>query len=266
MASLQDLRNLCLWRLRQRGVAFGASPTNSPTDQNPPYLVDLLLNMGYSEFLSRTIEASIATLKTSFLTTASATRYPLSPLPNTPLGAANPAALRVVEATYTTATGGINAGYEYRVDLVSSARFGALSGSYTRRLSWFGSRVLYAARLYRQPFLEVLPGTATANDTISLTIVPDPNASPAGVTAANGGKLVSPTDAPLFPQQFHMALVEYVVANAGDASNKNEQVQAASARWEQYIADALNEGGTEDGGDPYRLVDTWGSPIAREGF
>ena len=264
MATFQDLQNLALWRLRQRGVNFGMVAQNTVNDQNTPYAVKLLLNMGYSEFLSRTLDAKIAVLKTSFLTTLNATNYSLAPLPPTPLGALNPAALRVIEATYTTAVGGQNAGYEYGISLVSSDRFAFLSGDYTRRLSYFGPRVEYAARLYRRPFLEVLPGTATAGDTISVTIVPDPNASP-GVPAALGGPLVNDADVPLFPQQFHQALVEYVMMNAGDAADKGGQVSRAETRWQQYIDAALGEGGTEDGGEPMQLVDTWLPPIVRDG-
>ncbi len=265
MASFQDLQNLSLWRLRQRGVNFGNTPSESVTDQNPPYAVKLLLNMAYSEFLSATIEAQIATLKTSFLTTANATNYSLAPLPVTPLGGPNPAVLRVIEATYTTQTGGQNAGYEYGISLVSSDRFAAIAGDYTRRLSYFGPRVEYAARLYRRPYLEVLPGTAVAGDLISVTIVPDPNASPATLAASLGGPLVNDADVPLFPQQFHMALVEYVMMNAGDAGDKGGQVQRAEQRWQRYVDAALNEGGTEDGGEPMTIVDSWMPPLVRDG-
>ncbi len=266
MANFQFLQNLALWRLRQRGVSFGNAPGNGPTDQDPPSLVQQLLNQGYSEFLSRTLESKIAIVKTQFLTTLNAIAYPISPLPNTPLDAANPALMRILELTYTTQTGGTNAGYEYIVDLISGDRFAQVTGGYTRRLSWFGPRVLYAARIHRKTQLEVAPGTATAGDIITITGVPDPNASAIGVSAANGGQLVNPTDVPLFPQQFHMALVEYCVMNAGDAANKNAQVQAAAQKWEAYVLAAMDEGSTEDGGDPMRLVDTWGTPLAREGF
>lgn len=266
IASFQDLKNFALWRLRQRGVSFNMPPGNSATDVVPPYALAALLNQGYSEFLSATIEAYIVTLKTTFLTTLNATAYSIRPLPNTPLGALNPAALRVLEMTYTTAPGGTNGGYEFGVELVSTARFSALSGDYTRRLSWFGPRVLYAARLFRRPQIDVLPGTATVGDTLAVTIVPDPANSP-GVPCASGGPMVNDADVPLIPNEFQMALVEYVVMNAGDTTDQAVKTKTAEDRWNAYILKALTEGGTEDGGDPMRVVDTWGPRLySRDGM
>jgi hypothetical protein len=249
MPSFADLQNLALWRLRARGAVFGGTPNNASTDQNPPYLVQQLLNTGYNEFLSRTLESGIATLKVSFLTVANAISYPLRPLPPTPTATPNPAALRVWEGTYTTAPGGQNGGYEYRFDLVSTRRFAAITGAYTRRLSWFGPRVIYGSQEFGKPILDVAPGTATAGDTIALTIVPDPLNAPAGLTCAQGGPMQLPTDQPLFPSQFHPALVEYVVMHAGDASNKTTQIDRAEKQWEKKIAEAQEFGANYGSGD-----------------
>jgi hypothetical protein len=251
MATFQDLQNLSLWRLRQRGVNFQAAPGNGPNDVVPPYVINTLLNLGYSEFLTATIEAYIATLKTSFLTVANATAYSLRPMPNTPANVANPAPLRVLEVTYTTATG-----MEYGVELVDTKRFASLSGNYSRRLSWFGPRVQYAARLYRRPQLEVLPGTATAGDTMSVTFVPDP-ANSAGVACALGGPMSQAGDVPLIPAEFHQALVEYVVINAGSTLDKAVGVARAQEKWDSYVLKALGEGATEDGGQPMSVGDRW---------
>lgn len=254
MASFSDLQNYCLWRLRAKGAAFGAAPTNAPTDQNPPYAVQQLLNTGYNEFLSATLESGIAVLKVPFLTVLNAINYPLRPLPVTPTGALNPAALRVLEGTYTTQTGGQNGGYEYLFDMVSTRRFQAITGAYTRRLSWFGPRVIYGCQEYGKPILDVAPGTGTAGDTIQLTIVPDPENAPVGLTCALGGPMQQPADVPLFPSQFHMALVDYVVMHAGDAANKGNQVQAAERRWAAKIEEAKLFGSSFGSGDPEQGV------------
>jgi hypothetical protein len=258
-----DIQNTALWRLRQRGVNFGGAPNNANTDAMPPYIIQALANQGYAQFLVETLEAQIVTLKLGFLTTSNATAFSLRPMPNTPTGAANPAVLRVWEGTYTTQVGGLNAGYEYEIELVSTQKFKSLSGDYTRRLSWFGPRVLYAARLYRRPQLDVLPGCATAGDLIQLTVTPDIANSPL-CTCANGGPMVNLADVPLLPPEFHMAIVEYIVKEAGDAADKGGQVKRAQDSWAAYIAKALNEGGTEDGGYPITVIDHYVSPVVRE--
>jgi len=251
ITSFQDMQNLVLWRLRARGVNFGNMPGNAANDQNPPALIKGLLNAAYSEFLSRTLDSGIAVLKCYFLTTANATAYSLRPLPVFTDGVTpNPAALRVLEGTYTTQVGGQNGGYEYKFDLVSSKRFGAVTGNYTRRLSWFGPRVIYASQLYGRPQLEVAPGTATAGDTIALTIVPDPANSPITVPATSGGPLQLATDLPLFPQQFHMALVEWAVWQGGMAADKQIDTTAAKKAFDGYVLDAQTFGSNFGSGDP----------------
>lgn len=264
MANFQQIQNYCLWRLRNRGLNFPGAPGNGPTDQNPPTLLQDLINNGYSEFLSKTLEAGIAVLKIQFLSTANAISYPLRPTPAAAIGGGpNPAVLRVLDGSYTTAVGGQNAGYEYGFDVVSTRRFAAVTGRYTRRLSWFGPRVIYATQQFGRPILDVAPGTAVTGDTIALWIVPDPYNSPANLSAALGGPLTAPTDVPLFPQQFHQALVEYVVMQAGDAADKGNQSKRAEDRWNKYILDAQEFGANFGSGDPERGVQDvyFGTPL-----
>lgn len=251
----QDMQNLVLWRMRARGVNFGNVPTASANDQTPPAVIQGLLNAGYNEFLSRTLESGIATVKVAFLSVANATAFSLRPLPVSTDGVTpNPAALRVLEGTYTTAVGGQNASIEYDFDIVSTREFKGHAGAYTRRGSWFGPRIQYAAQLYGRPQLDVLPGCATAGDTIQLTIVPDPANSVVGVTAARGGELAQPTDVPLFPQQFHMALVEYALWQANLAAGRDQQAAAAMAAFEKYVVAAQEFGATYGNGDAERGV------------
>lgn len=248
-----DLQNLVLWRLRQRGVNFGAAPTNAGTDFDPPYVVALLINEGYAEFLSRTQEQPIAALKVQFPTNLNATSYALNPIP--PDGATiNPAALRIYEATYIVGGAG---GMEYRIPLVSTQRFRSLAGAYTRRIADFGPRVLAASQLFGRNQLDVLPGTATAGDLITLTVCPDVTNSP-NVTAANGGQLVNAADVPIIPGQFHMALAEYAIANAAPAADKAGATKLAGESFEAYVQRALEYGATRGEGDPeLRVSDVW---------
>jgi hypothetical protein len=263
--TFQDLQNTALWRLRLQGANFGGAAANPTTAPNPPYVVKMLLNQAYAEFVERTRAAQIVTMKTAFLTTLNAIQYPIRPLPLYTDGVTpNPAVLRIWEMTYTTQTGGENAGYEYEIDLVNTVRFAQLTGDYTRRLSWFGPRVLYATRQYRKPFVDVAPGCATAGDFISVTLTPDILNAPADLTCAMGGPMVNDADVPLVPPQYQMALVDYVVALVGDAANKGQQIQQAQQRFDRYVAEALGEGSTEDGGDPQTVQDNWVQPVIRD--
>lgn len=288
MATFGDLQNRSYWRLRQRGVNFGGQPGAGATDAMPPYIIQQLLNEGYSEFIGATLEAKIMqSLKLPILTAtfdplynvaglpagagATASAISLRPLP--PQGSftgtvftptiVNPAAMQVDKMTYTTKTGGQNAGYEYGVELCGEQRFEAYSGNFTRRLSWFGPRVLYAARLERKPILDMLPNCASLGDTIRLTVVPDPVNSPLTCACSNGGPMQLLGDIPLIDPDFHNALVEYVVKEAGDAADKGGQVQRASDKWDSYIAKALWKGGVQDGGAPMMMRDIYTNPIQR---
>jgi hypothetical protein len=253
-----DLQNLVLWRLRQRGVNFGGAPSNGASDYNPPYIVGVLLNEGYAEFLSRTQDYPIAALRVIFPSTANAQSYSLSPIPPNG-GTLNPFATRVYEVTYTQNAGG-GVGIEYLVPIVSTVRFRQMSGAYTRRNSYYGPRPLVAAQLYGKPQLDVLPGTATAGDHFSATILPDVVATGTTLPAAQGGSLQNNADVPIMPAQFHMALADYAVAKAGDAADKTAQTEAALKSFEDYVLRAMEYGASRGEGDPeQRVTDTWAS-------
>jgi hypothetical protein len=259
VTNFQFLQNLAIARLGLNGSNFSGAPNNAPNDLDPPALVQGLINLGYNEFLSRTLESGIAVLKVSFLTTINAISFPLRPLPVSTDGITpNPAALRVLEGTYTQQAGLSNAGYEYRFPVVDEKTFRALAGDYTRRLTWFGPRVEYGSQLYGRPQLDIIPGCAISGDTINLTVVPDPQNAPNGLSAAMGGPLTNAADVPLFPAQFHMALVEYVVMNLGQNVDQPTDVAAAQKRWEQYVLDAQLFGSTYgDGYTSMNTLDTW---------
>lgn len=250
LTNFQDMQNLVAWRLRQRGVNFGGALNAGANDQTPPYLIQGLLNTAYTEFLSRTIDTGIFVLKVAFPTVANATAYPIRPLPNNMSNQPNPAALEVLEATYTTATGGQNAGIEYKFQLVSTTRFGAITGNYTRRQSWFGPRAYYGCRLYGRTQFDIAPGTATSGDTMQMTIVPDPANSPTSLTVAQGGPLQASSDVPAIPQQFHMALVEYAVYHGCMAVGRRDEAKDYKQNFEEYVAAAQNFGMVYNGGDP----------------
>lgn len=260
ITNFQFIQNLAIARCGLNGANWTPGAIQSgTTDLDPPILVQGLINLGYSEFLSQTLESGIAVLKTSFRTTLNAISYPLRPLPLFTDGITpNPAALRVLEATYTQQAGLSNAGYEYRFPVIDTKSFRALAGDYTRRLTWFGPRVEYGCQLYGRPQLDIIPGCAISGDTISLTIVPDPANSPAGVPASAGGALANPTDVPLFPQQFHMALVDYCVMNLGQNVDQPNDVAAAQRRWDAYVQAALLFGSTYgDGFTEMNTMDTY---------
>ncbi len=250
MATFQQLQSYALWRLRSRGaLPFTAPPTNSESDQNPPSIIKALLNTGYNEFLSRTMESGIAVYGAGFYTNAGDTRWPLRPCPNSIFNDPQLAAMRVLEATYNMGGNSITTGQTFDIEICSTEKFKQITGAYTRRASWFGPRVLYATQLFGQPYLDIAPGIATSGDYINLTCVPDPENSPL-VPCQYGGPMVNPGDVPLFPSQFHRALVEFVVMECGDASDKTNQSKRAEEKWEKYIAEALAWGVTRGQGMP----------------
>ncbi len=261
--NFQNLQNLAVARLGLAGSNFSGPLGSAANDLDPPVLVQGLLNQGYSEFLSQTLESGIATLKVSFLTTINAIAFPIRPLPVAVDGVTpNPAVLRLLEGTYTQQAGQANAGYEYRFPIVDEKTFRAFAGDYTRRLTWFGPRVEYGSQLFGRPQLDIIPGCAISGDTISLTIVPDPANSPSGVPASAGGALVNPNDVPIFPSQFHMALVEYVVMNLGQNVDRAEDVKNASARWDKYVLDAQTFGATfGEGYSSMNTIDVYDSNV-----
>lgn len=250
------MQNACLFRLRQRGVNYGAAPTNSPTDFDPPAIVQAMLNAGYNEFLAAVKDFPIATLDVQFPTIANVKTYALNPVP--PNGAViNPSALRVYQCTYTYNASG-SVGQEYYIPIIGTPRFRLEAGAYTRRVGYFGARPYYASQLFGKRLLDLIPGTATAGDLITLTICPDPSSTPLTVTCANGGPLAQLTDVPLFPPQFHMALVEFTLMKLADAANKTDQRQFAQSEFARYIDAACEFGSSYGEGDAEQVVsDPW---------
>jgi hypothetical protein len=266
--NLGDMTNMALWRLRAAGVNFGGAPANGPTDQDPPYAMTQLFNEGYGEVLALTKDYPLAAVKLWVPSVAQAQRYSLQPVPPNPLSGAplavNPYALCVYEMTYFMGSAGLPwppASLEYWTPIVSTAKFRGDAGAYTRRNSYYGPRPLIAAQLFGEPFLDVLPGTAEANDWMTFTVCPDILATGSTLPAANGGTLQNATDVPLFPAEFHKALIEYVIWVAADAADKTDQSAKAEQRFGGYIERMLEFGAARGEGDPeQRVLDTWAIP------
>jgi len=282
----QDLANAFLSRLRQRGINWGGQPQNNIQDYNPPNEVLVLMNTAYNEFLSDTKDTPIAALKIPFLSVANAMSYPLNPVPTQPptnqasplLVQGNPFALCVYECTYSQQTSAFGVWSNERyIPIQGTPRFRAQAGAYQRRYANYGTYPESVAQLFGRQQLDVLPGTAVAGDLFQVTICPDPLATyyyyvgsvmPAGATAgtmaptaAQGGALVMAKDVPLFPSQFHMAIVEKMVEFAADAADKTTTRDFAAARYKDYVERAREFGSAYGEGDAEQVVtDTW-SPL-----
>lgn len=255
--TFQDMQNAVLQRLRQRGVNFGGTAAGSATDFDPPYAVKMYLNTAYNEFLSRTQQNPIASIKVSFPTTLNAQSYGLNPIPANG-GVINPAALRVYEITYTQA-----GAQERYIEGVSSPRFRALTGNYVRRFGNNGPIPRYWAQEFGLRTLDLWPGTSTAGDLISATITPDPQSSPANCPCSNGGAMVNDADVPLIPPQFHIGLVSYALGQMFDAGTQFAQRDNALQQWEQKIQEALDFGSATGEGDAEQVVtDFWSAGAA----
>jgi hypothetical protein len=260
------LQNVTLFRSRQRGANFGnpGTPANTSSDYTVPTYVTDMLNEGYQEFLSRTKDYPLAPVQCWFKSVANAQVYPLNPLPANPTGFANPKAMSCYEGSYFQGSAGgffppgIGSVVEYRIDFVSVDRFRYASGQYQRRNSWSGPRPYVAMQRWGQPFVDILPATATTGDYMYFFVCPDPLGSPVSVPAQLGGKLVNPSDEPLIDRQYHMALVEYALSQLLPALGRQQEADAAEKRFEKYVNDALMFGATRLSGDPeQRVIDTW---------
>ena len=246
------MQNLSLFRTRAFGVNWGGTPTQPPTSIEPGYFVKLLINTAYNEFLTATKDFPIAALKVSFLTTLNTASYPMNPIPAAaaPLPViVNPSALNVYEMTYTQA-----GNVERYIPLSGTDRFRRIAGGYVRR---FGNNSVLpqsASFLFGRRQLDIVPGTANVGDTISLTVCPDPQSSPSGCPATNGGILVADSDVPLIPPQFHMALVEYAVMKLCDGLERPGQIKDCQAEWQRYISDAQMFGSAFGEGDAEQHV------------
>lgn len=256
----RDLKNNVLQRVRSRGVNFGASPQNQPGDFEPPYYLNQRINQGYGETLRRTLDIPQAPLFVTLLSTLNATGYSLNPIAaNGPT--INPSALYVYEATYTPA-----GTPERPLPIVDTNTFRMITGNYVRRFGNFGPIPYVACQLFGERRLEVFPGTAVAGDTITLKICPDPESSPAGCLASNGGLLQGDTDVPLFTPTLHRAIEEWAVYLLLDVKNRGEQRKEALEAFNTIIDEALAYAATTGEGyaeqrvvDQYRFA-TYDSP------
>ena len=103
--NLQDIQNGILARVRQYGVNWGSSPTNTTANFFTPYECNLFINQAYNDFLSKTMNNPIADLK--ILTNPIAQSFfisinPIAPLASNPT-LINPSAMRVHEMIYQQA-------------------------------------------------------------------------------------------------------------------------------------------------------------------
>jgi hypothetical protein len=244
----QDLQNAVLGKCRLLGINWGDVPTNNSTSFITPYQVNLFLNIAYNEFLSRTKDYPVAAIQVSFQTQANVNSYPLNPIPA--FGTYyNPAALRVYEFVYQTGNA-----QSRRVPQFSTARFRAQTNQYQNRFGAYSSYPAFWTQLFGRPQIDIWPGSVNANDLIHLTICPDPMKTGQTVVASLGGMLVNPTDEPLIPSQFQMALVYWAVAEICDSQNKPQQQQTNLQAFEKLVNDALLFGAAFGEGDPEQTV------------
>jgi hypothetical protein len=246
--TFQDMKNLLLFRTRSYGVKWGSDDLTSASNVLNPYNMGMFLNLGYTELLSSTKDFTPVALKCQFLSTASAMSIPLNPLPPavaplTPL--VNPSALQVYEFTYTYQGGG----QERYIPISGTDRWRRIAGGYVRRVGNFSTLPQAVSQLFGQRTLQMVPGTAVAGDTISVTVCPDPISSGISCPVSNGGPMVTDTDVPLVQPQFHMAIVEYAVMQAAQGTNRDNDYQRSLNAWNGYIAGMRDYGSTYGEGD-----------------
>ncbi len=248
--------NTALYRTRSPGVNWGGIPNPAGGAYTPLAALYALVNQGYGELLARSVDyLAQCAIPCSFVTanagTPAALSIPLSPIP---AGAGvNPSALKVLEMKYTQAGGNT-----YYVPQYSSARFRAATGAYLN-VAQYGAFPYFASQQFGQKALAIWQGFAVDGDTVTLTVIPDVTDANNVATAANGGPIALPTDVPLGPSAFHMALVEYLVYQiAQGQENLGNIAQAALAAWNEYI-EAMGEFGSAFGeGDPEQgTEDPW---------
>lgn len=243
MATFQDLQNVTLARLRAAGVNFGGPAANAPADVTPPYELKLYLNLGYQEALSRSKDYLLAPVYVAVPSVLNAMSYPMEPL-----GVGLPAALQVHEVTY------IQVGAQTRyIPYLPWQKFRAETGGYLGRFGSFAAIPRCWTQMLNRRQLDFYPGTATAGDTIGVTVTPNPQKSP-GIAAASGGPLSLDTDIPLIPDQFHLALVEYAVAQFCEQLNRQSVADRAIGKWTEYMDAMMDFGAAMGEGDPTQTV------------
>lgn len=243
MATFQDLQNVTLARLRAAGVNFGAAAANTPADVTPPYQLKLYLNLGYQEALSRSKDYMLAPVFVAVPSIAMAMSYPMEPL-----GAGLQSALQVHEVTYTQ----VGAQTRY-IPYLPWQKFRSETGGYLGRFNSFNQLPRCWTQMLNRRQIDFYPGTSTGGDTIGLTITPNPQKS-VGIAAALGGPLVQDADVPLIPDQFHLALVEYAVAQFCEQLNRQSVADRAIGKWTEYMDAMMDFGAAMGEGDPTQTV------------
>lgn len=268
MATFAQLQNKLLFRLRQHGVNFGGTPNNTTTDWNPPALVTEVLNEAYGRFLADTVEARIAPLRIPVQPTANQNELPLVPPPAISGNANNPCVLRVYEFSYQLGQGATLSTEWYR-PIVSTERFRRLTAGYRLRYGAYSLYPWFVCQQFNRGVLEMWPGTAESTDTINLTICPDVLATGTysytgtAPTCAQGGPMSGSTDVPIFPQQFHEALVEFALIELCASANRQWDIGVARQCYNDYVQAALDWGVTNGEGDPEQII---GDPFVPQDF
>ena len=249
--NFSDMQTAVLYRLRQQGGQFGTPPSNPANAFMPPYEISLFLNMGYNDFLSKTMDFPLAAVVCTFPTAATVMSYPLTPIPPNGL-TINPAAMKVYEFLYVQ-----QGSYQRYIPIVSTKEFRQKTGGYQLRFGVYSSWPYFVSQLWGQRVLQLYPGTANITDQIIMTICPDPMATGTTCTAALGGILAAPTDVPLFPSQFHEALIEFAVAKLSEQADKQDQRDFAEKKYLELVNDAMMFGRTTGEGATEQMVESW---------
>lgn len=261
----QDLQNEVLFRIRGRGVNFGGAINTNAGDILTPYQIKLKLNQKYNEILFRTRDAAPWPMKIKVATVASTNNYGLRPIGNDPNGNPNPVAMRLIRLDYTYAAGG-QIGQTRRIRGYGTQKFDQATFQGALRLGAYAALPVVWSQMNSDPnSFDLYPGTATTGDILTLTIVPDPQATARlapTITCANGGPMVQDADVPLIPDEFHAALVEGAVADILRALNRKVEADDAKAAFEDYISQAQDFGVLEGEGESDQVVeDVYPDPL-----
>jgi hypothetical protein len=252
--NLQDMQNNIIARLRQFGVNWGANPTNTAANFFTPYECILFINQGYCDFLSKTMSNPIADLKIFTNSITNSYNIPLNPIH--PLATAptliNPSAMRVHEFIYQQA-----GSFDRKVDIIGTEKFRNATAQYQARFGVYTNYPEFATQMFGRRQLDMYPGMSNSTDIIKLTITPDPGSSPVGCLAINGGMLAAQTDVPLFPPQFHIALVHYVVAEFCAMANKGDQEISSIAKYQAVVDNANDFGANYGEGSTEQSVESY---------
>jgi len=173
-------------------------------------------------------------MKLQFASVSGVNSYPLNPVPANANGLTNPSALRVLEMTYTQ-----QGGVEQYIPIISTQRFRNLTGQYTARYASYSPIPDTGAQMFGKRTLDLYPGTSTAGDTISLTCIPDVQATGTNVPCISGGLMQALTDEPIFYAEFHIALAYYATALVCQAADKPDQFKSNMALFQAEVDDAL---------------------------